>query len=525
MRIRVALSNNAASVYHSCQMRPDGALSSRVARNALWSIAGTVLPLPVALLVVRPLLHGLGAERFGILALAWALMGYFALCDFGLGRATTRHVADARARDDRAALGAIFWNAIAAHAVLGCIAGAALAAAAPRLAAHALSSSPALIGETRAALLLLALSVPLIIVMVAIRGLLEGLERFDVVAAINLPHAMLVYVTPLVALAISPALPVVIGGILVARVAALALFAAGAWRVCPEIRRPRWPSRAVAWPLFTLGGWLAAGAVVVPAMSSVDRLIIAVALSAAAVSFYAIPYDIVTRLWLVTGAWLGVLFPAFSGLAAARREQARVLLRHGAGVLLVVLAPAAAIIITFAPAAFEWWLGSEFRAKSAPIAQVLAAGMLFSGFANLATTFLQANGRAALVARLEVAQALAYAGVAWWAAGRFGLIGIAIVWSIRAVGQMGIALLACASSPDVAGVMPSTAFWTARIAGALLLFAASWQISAVPAVWLQVAALATMLAAFSAWVWWFVLDRETCAALVRWSGLARDIAG
>jgi O-antigen/teichoic acid export membrane protein len=313
------------------------------------------------LLVVRPLLHGLGAERFGILALAWAVMGYFALCDFGLGRATTRQVADARVRDDRAALGAIFWNAMAAHAVLGCIAGAALAAAAPRLAAHALSSSPALIGETRAALLLLALSVPLIVVTVAIRGLLEGLERFDVVAAVNLPHATLVYVMPLVALAISPALPVVIGGILVARVAALALFAAGAWRVCPEIRWPRVPSRAVAWPLFRLGGWLAIGAVVVPAMSSVDRLIIAVAISAAAVSFYAIPYDIVTRLWLLTGAWLGVLFPAFSGLPAARREEARGLLRHGAGVLLVLLAPAA-----YPPRSSSRWPRRRSNGGSAP---------------------------------------------------------------------------------------------------------------------------------------------------------------
>jgi hypothetical protein len=124
-----------------------------------------------------------------------------------------------------------------------------------------------------------------------------------------------------------------------------------------------------------------------------------------------------------------------------------------------------------------------------------------------------------------VAQALAYAGIAWWAAGRFGLIGIAIVWAIRAAAQMGIALLACASSPDVASVMPSASFWIARVAGALLLFAASWRIAAIPAVWGQVAALVTMLAAFGAWVWWFVLDRETCAAIVRWSGLARGTAG
>jgi hypothetical protein len=37
-------------------------------------------------------------------------------------------------------------------------------------------------------------------------------------------------------------------------------------------------------------------------------------------------------------------------------------------------------------------------------------------------------------------------------------------------------------------------------------------------VWLQALVLAIMLAAFGAWVWRFVLDRETRAAMVRWSG-------
>jgi O-antigen/teichoic acid export membrane protein len=191
---------------------------------------------------------------------------------------------------------------------------------------------------------------------------------------------------------------------------------------------------------------------------------------------------------------------------------------------LIVLAPAAAIIITVAPAAFEWWLGPEFRTRSAPIAQALAAGMLFSGFANLATTFLQANGRAALVARLEVAQALAYAGAAWWVAGRFGLIGMAIAWAVRASVQMCIALAACAASPGVSGMMPAVSFWAARVAGALVLFAASWRLSAVPVILVQAMALAMALGLFGAWVWRFVLDRETRGAIVRWCGLASGTA-
>jgi O-antigen/teichoic acid export membrane protein len=497
-------------------MRLNGGLSTRVARNTLWNVLGIAVPLPVAVLVVRPLLRGLGAERFGILALAWAIMGYFTLCDFGLGRATTRQVAEARAQGRRGAIGGIFWHAAFAHAALGLAGGLALALAASWLAGHALSVSPERTAETRQAVLLLALSVPLIVAITAVRGLLEGLDRFDLVAAANVPNAVLVYALPLAALAISPALPVVIGAVVLARAAALLIFFACAWRACPEIRRPVRPSGAIARSLIGLGGWLAISAAVVPAMSSIDRLIIASTLSASAVGFYSVPYDIVTRLWLVTGAVLGVLFPVFSGLAASRPDAVRLLLRRSADALLIALAPVIAVVITAAPGLLAWWLGPEFRLRSAPVAQALAVGMLFSGVANLGTTLLQAVNRASFVALSEVAQALLYAVAAWWAAGRYGLMGVAIAWMLRAVVQACVALLACGVLSGAAGLMPRAPFWIARTAVALALFAASWKLAFVQPAWLQAAGLSVALAAFGLWAWRYALDRETRGLFWRW---------
>jgi hypothetical protein len=75
-------------------------------------------------------------------------------------------------------------------------------------------------------------------------------------------------------------------------------------------------------------------------------------------------------------------------------------------------------------------------------------------------------------------------------------------------------------SPRAADLMPSASFWATRLAGALVLFAASWRLSAIPVVWLQAMGLVMTLALFGAWVWRFVLDRETRGVIVRWSGLA-----
>jgi O-antigen/teichoic acid export membrane protein len=65
-----------------------------LARNTLYNLAGQIVPLIAALFAMPGLLAALGAERVGVLALAWAVVGYFSIFDFGIGRALTKLVAE-----------------------------------------------------------------------------------------------------------------------------------------------------------------------------------------------------------------------------------------------------------------------------------------------------------------------------------------------------------------------------------------------------------------------------------------------
>src|SRR3546814_16934770 len=62
-------------------------------KNTGWNLAGSGVPLLVGLFSVPYLVKNLGVEAFGILTLIWALIGYFSLFDFGLGRALTQQIA------------------------------------------------------------------------------------------------------------------------------------------------------------------------------------------------------------------------------------------------------------------------------------------------------------------------------------------------------------------------------------------------------------------------------------------------
>ncbi|MCK4486482.1 MAG: hypothetical protein KAU38_06960 [Desulfobacterales bacterium] len=66
---------------------------SRLARNTALNLLGLCLPLVVAIFAIPLLIKGLGTDRFGILTLAWVLIGYFSLFDLGLSHAPTKLMA------------------------------------------------------------------------------------------------------------------------------------------------------------------------------------------------------------------------------------------------------------------------------------------------------------------------------------------------------------------------------------------------------------------------------------------------
>ena len=68
----------------------------RLVRNVFWNLLGTGAPLLVAIVAIPMLIEGMGTARFGVLTLAWMVVGYFSLFDLGLGRALTKLVAERR---------------------------------------------------------------------------------------------------------------------------------------------------------------------------------------------------------------------------------------------------------------------------------------------------------------------------------------------------------------------------------------------------------------------------------------------
>jgi len=402
-------------------------------RNATFNVVGLAVPLLLAVVTIPPLIRGFGSERFGILTLAWAAIGYFNLFELGLSRALTQAVAQRLGHDDleRDEIAGVVWTTQALLLGLGALAAIVLVATTPLIVGRALTVSESLRGEATTCFKVIALALPLALMSAGMRGLMEAHQDFGLVNAIRLPVAAFTFLGPLSVLPFTHSLVPAIVVLVIGR--ALGWLAHGI--ICLKryayLRAGVIVRRAVVGPLVRYGGWTTVSNVVSPLMVYMDRFVIAAVLSVAAVTNYVTPYEVVSKLMIVPGSLLNAVFPAFAAsFATAPRRSARLYDRSQRIVLLVVF-PMALPTIALAHEGLRLWIGGMLPPESAVALQWLALGVFVNALAQAPHTALQGAGRPDLVARLHVMELPIYAVAMWWLLHRFGIVGVAIAWTLR----------------------------------------------------------------------------------------------
>ncbi|MBS1226708.1 MAG: rane protein involved in the export of O-antigen and teichoic acid [Candidatus Aminicenantes bacterium] len=181
--------------------------NSLIVRNTALNFFGLVVPLAVGFVTIPMVVRALGNERFGILALVWIVFGYFGLFDLGLGRTTTRYIADALGRNEPEKLPGYLWTTVHLQVAIGLIAAVLAHAAAPLIVRRFLNIPDGFERETVLTLRLVGWSLPVMFVSSSLRGVLEAAQRFDLVNAVKVPVNVLFYLLPLLGVLLGFELP------------------------------------------------------------------------------------------------------------------------------------------------------------------------------------------------------------------------------------------------------------------------------------------------------------------------------
>jgi O-antigen/teichoic acid export membrane protein len=405
----------------------------RLARNVLWNLLGTGAPLLVALVAIPMLIEGLGTARFGVLTLAWMVVGYFSLFDLGLGRALTKLVAEKLGKGQNDELPSLIWTAMSLMAVLGVLGAAVVAALSPWLVGGVLKIPAELQSETLTAFYLLAASIPIVISSTGLRGILEAHQRFSLVNAVRIPLGIFTFLGPLAVLPFSNSLSHVVATLVVARLIAYGLYISFCLRVEPELKVSIGVRRVLVRPLLSFGGWMTVSNIVGPIIMYSDRLLIGVSLSMTAVAYYATPFEIITKLWIIPVAFVGVIFPAFSYSLARNDEDACRLFISAMKLVFIVMLPMSFLSILYAHDMLYFWLDKDFSDHSGLILQVMAIGVFVNSVAQVPSALIQALGRPDLKAKIHLVELPIFIALLFTLLDKYGVLGGAIAFTVRMI--------------------------------------------------------------------------------------------
>lgn len=441
-------------------------------RHVGFNLVGLGAPLVVAVFTIPILIAQLGTDRFGLLALIWAVVSYFGMLDLGLGRALTQQLAVVLAQGRHDKVGPLIGTALALMAALGVVAGVAMAAGAE--AGVALIRLVPDRSETVGAVYAMAFAMPAIVLTSGLRGILEARHAFGIINLIRLPMGLFTFLGPLIVVAwFEPRLDTITWVLAVGRVLACVAHAWFAYRVVGVPRSAIGVDPSLLRPLCAAGGWMSVSNVVSPLMSYVDRFVVAAIVSASAVAYYTTPQEVMTKLWIIPGALTAVLFPAMAAQIARGEEATVATMQTAVRWLFVVMLPLSTALALFAPELLSAWIDAEFSRQSAPLMRIFAIGMFVTCLAQIPFTAIQSAGHAHLTAVLHAIELPLFLVMLWWLVSAFGVEGAACAWLLRVL----VDAVAMASLSNVALHRPAFQLSQAPVGAfalSVLGFAGAW---------------------------------------------------
>ncbi len=407
----------------------------KLTRNILWNTAGVILPVLVGIVVVPMTVKGLGAERFGLLSIMWMLIGYFSIFDLGLGRTLTKLAADRLASDREAQIAPLASTTLILVIASSSLISLVLAFSAGWIAQHVLAVSPELRGEATMAIVCVAISLPFVLTVTVMSGLLEAYQQFVLLNLVRVPMGILMLVAPLAVLQFSRHLGVITAVLAGLRMVNAGVMSALAFRTLQCLRNAAFVFHRELLPtLLSFGGWLTVSNIVGPVMVYFDRFVIAAALGSADVAYYTVPYDLLNRILVLPTAIQGVLFPAFATLRAQNSPRLiSVFERSSETTMLLMTVPLVATML-LAYQGLQLWVGTSFAEHGAAAAKILVIGVVANAMARTPFVFIQGVGHARWTALLHLFELPLYA-VTLWALLKSGagIEGVAVAWSGRII--------------------------------------------------------------------------------------------
>ncbi len=397
-----------------------------------WSFTGLLVPLLFAALFIPRLLEQVGDERFGILAIAWGLLGFSGLLDLGIGRATTKLTSDAIGRREFDSIPVILQTAIRLSFVMSALGAIVLCVILAFGAVLFLKTASVSRYELVSAAFVLSLALPFQAMSSTYKGINEAFLNVRAISVIRMGLGASTFALPLAIASVSKRVDFLVASILASRMLAFVFYRFCSLRCVRQssLAMPIYSSSVQA-KLLKFGGWFTVSCVLNPIVLNMDRLLLGAMISTAAVATYAIPYELCTQSLIAIGAVTTIAFPHLSKLVAIDLALAWKKFQSILILSLCMMFAIAAVLYNMGPTILMTWLGSEISQDSVRVMQILAMGLVPYTLGTISISFLHACARTDVTAKIHLMELVIFVPMTVFLIQHEATVGAAKAWVSR----------------------------------------------------------------------------------------------
>jgi len=408
-----------------------------LAGNSILNLATGILISALNLIFVPPMLHTFGTELYGVLSVTWVVLANLSFLDFGFSRASAKYVAHelGLGKPDEAAMWT--WTALVTQTVMGTVGAFVLWASAPIVVnyIHVTPNQRDLVVLT---LRLFAFSIPIEFATRSLTGVIQAGQRFGWANGLNLFSNLFTFAVYTIGIVRGANFLIVVYGLFLMKVFTLLGTYWGAFRILPALKslpalkilRHGYRSHVVTMVKF--GSWVTLASIIGPLILYFDQSMVTVIIGVAALPFYTIPFNLLSRLGLFPGSLTTTLFPAFSALhARADWSKTETYYVRAHRYLLAVLIPMLFVLFVWAPEILRLWIGADFSAQATLPFRILTIGYGIGLLAPLSGALIEAVGRPDLLTKLYLVELPLNVLIVWTLTKRYGIPGAALSYTVR----------------------------------------------------------------------------------------------
>jgi len=403
------------------------------AKSVGWNIGATILP-ALAMLATMPLLaRNLPPDQFGHLGMYLTCMSGLNLLDLGLSRNITQSAARMFATGNTAGAASLTVASIRQVALFAFVVSLAGALLFWNVRGSTLAdlASPGSIEWMVYSIVVLA---PATTASAGLRAYMEAIRLFKPVSIVRASTAVFSLVLP--ALTIIPA-----GSL---RFYAVTLVVVRIVSLCVQVYllkdylliyiTDKSLSIPSFWKTLRSGAWPNVVGCVGPLMVSGEQILMPYTVSLTQLGRYAFCSDLMQKGLVIPSAVGSVFLPTMTSLFfGGSSEQQRAYYMRTDYVVQCLVVCASAALFTLNGTLVRFAFGPAEPQETSHIVAIFSVGFLANGLAVVPCTALYSSGRVDLIGKSYLIQVLPYLVATLYAQTSFGVVGAAIVWSLRCI--------------------------------------------------------------------------------------------